>query len=101
RRLISGAFLVGLTVLTIYSPQEYQNIQAKRDLGQSGLPEDLYDHQSQLLELELTSPIPNLEWLHTNRLQRLSVNSAALRSAKGVPPSLVHFVLTNSKITSL
>jgi Leucine-rich repeat (LRR) protein len=101
RRLISGGFLVGLAALAIYSWQEYQNIQAKRDLSQSGLPEDLYDHQSQLLDLQLTSPIPNLEWLHTNRLQRLSVYSAALRSAKGTPPSLVHLILRISKITSL
>ena len=101
RRLISGAFLVGLTALAIYSWQEYQNIQAKRDIGQSGLPGDLYDYQSQLLELQLTSPISNLEWLNTYRLQRLSVNSIALRSAKGIPASLVHFELMYSKITSL
>jgi hypothetical protein len=75
--------------------------QAERDLAQSGLPRDLYDYQSQLIELDLRSPISNLEWLHTNRLQSLSVNSPALRAAKGLPPTLVHLVLTNSKITSL
>jgi hypothetical protein len=101
RRLISGGLLIGLTALGIYSWQEYQNIQVKRDLRQSELPEDLYDHQSQLLELRLSCPIPNLEWLHTNRLQRLEVNNHALRSAKGIPSSLVDLVLPHGRIASL
>jgi hypothetical protein len=67
-RLVIAAAVLGSIVLVGFVWREYWAAQGKRDLAEWGLPSDLYDHQYQLRELELTAPISNLNWLHTNRL---------------------------------
>lgn len=100
-RLITAGVLLGLTALVGFSWGKYQVFEAKRDLVQAGLPGDLYDYQFQILDLTLTAPISNLDWLHTSRLERLHVSSAALRDLNDIPTSLVQLEVPKCQILTL
>ena len=80
-RAATVAAVLALIGVGWFSILQYQRLENRRYLTESGYPAELYDFQHQLKKLEMTEPL-NLEhfiWLSSDSIEELSLKAASHR----------------------
>jgi Leucine-rich repeat (LRR) protein len=101
QRILTAALALVIGASSIFMWETYQNVEAKRDLTQWGLPPDLLKYQSQLSDLSVNAPISNFGWLRAKHLDTLSITSSSLRAIEGLPTSLKTLHLSHTLLQNV